>query len=137
MNIILLAGPEKKGKTPTLDMVYAQLAQNMQNPPQKQQIKGVLTDDFESSPLLHNGKTVAIFSLGDTKYQVDDAIKKYGGIVDVLIIACRTGFKWSNALIANFQGSPNNCVIQKTVVNTSNLETQANTQDCQTIISKI
>jgi len=130
MKIILLSGNHSIGKTTTLNLVYDQLIQGMQNPPPKKKIQFGSPDDFESSPLQYNGKTVAIYSLGDTLYRVYDAIIRYCGTVDVLIIACRTGRSEFDALVATVQGCPQHQVIHKT-------SRAKNKADCQSIINSI
>jgi len=130
MKIVLLAGNHSTGKTTTLNLVYDQLILGMKNPPPKAKIQFGSPSDFESSPLLYNKKTVAIFSLGDILYRIYDAIIKYCGTVDVLIIACRTGGTEFNALVATVQGCPQHQVIYKTPLANNNA-------DCQTIINSI
>ena len=130
MKIIMLSGNQNTGKTTTLKLVYDQLAQNMPSPPQAQPIQGGDYGDFESSPLRHNGKTVAIYSLGDTLYRIYEAIIKYCGTVDVFIVACSTGQNKANfnALVSYVQAYPQHCVISKT---------KNNDADCQGIIGNI
>lgn len=107
-------------------MVYAQLTQGMSNPPPKQTIPNAPATDFECT-LSYKGKSVAIFSLGDTLYRIYEAIIKYSN-VDVLIIAHSQGGNTKNSFPMTVGSYPQHCVIHKT---------NSNANDCQNIISHI
>jgi GTPase SAR1 family protein len=125
MKIILLVGPPSTGKTTTLNDLYAQLTQGLPNPPPK--IPIAPPADFECV-IPYQGKQAAIFSMGDTEYRNYEAIIKYCGIVDVLILAHSTDGSGKMRLPTIIAACPQHHLIPKTINNAA---------DCQSIISNI
>jgi len=131
MKVIILEGWNGRGKTTTLQMVFATLLTNnwtvnnfaLIHPSRK--IK-----DFEAILSL-DSKTVAIFSEGDNQGHCKAAIVKYANC-DVLILAHTSRL---NAL--QIPSRHTSLLIQKTVANATNSEVQANAQDCQNIVNNI
>jgi len=141
MKFIILAGNEKKGKTPTMQKVYDLLTKNMKNKPAQNWIynnNGNKTKDFHCK-LTYKGKEVAIFSAGDTMLYIFTAIFTYSD-VDYLIISFRTTGSYQNNSIINEAKKQKQTVINKTVCPAgSNQATidAANTKDSMTIEAAI
>ena len=127
MKIILLVGPPSTGKTTTLNDLYALLVKGLPNKPQITRIPDNKSRDFECV-IPYQGKKVAIFSMGDKEYRNYEAIIKYCGIVDVLILAHSTDGSGKMRLPTSVATCPQHHLIPKTTDNAA---------DCQSIISKI
>jgi hypothetical protein len=131
MRIILLTGAPHSQKTTTLNDVYAQLTIGVSNPPLKQPIQYGSSNDFECIVPYRNTAgqmlNVAIFSLGDTLYRVQEAVVKYS-LADVLILALNQNGNTKVAYAQRVQ----NCSQHKVVPKTG-----SNNTDCQTILGYI
>jgi thymidylate kinase len=110
MKIVLLSGPPNSGKTTVLGLFYTHLIANGASVHTKKSQLGGNKNDFECILIL-NGKSIAIFTMGDYKEECYRAIIKYASC-DILVIAYSDTFSKS---IANFVSSiPHHTVIQKT-----------------------
>ena len=95
MNIILLTGKENFGKTSTLKFLYEEHLKILK--PIEFTVEGADKKDF-STVFNYNGKTIAIYSIGDEAQYVKFAFEKYSSFridgteikIDILILAHRT-----------------------------------------------
>ena len=126
MKIVLLTGAQKSQKTTTIEMVYQNLIQGMQNPPPKKQLP-YGTNDFECV-LPHPKGDVAIFSLGDTLDRMYEAIIKYSNVHCLIMAHSQIGGSVMMGFLACVSQFPQHVVIKKT---------NNNLIDCHTIINRI
>jgi uridine kinase len=95
MKIIVLAGKSGTGKTCALKMLFNKLtSEGKENiiEAKKYLPNGKETDkDFECI-VSYDGKSVAIYTMGDYCDKVIEAIVKYA-YLDVLVLACNTDYK--------------------------------------------
>ena len=95
MNILLLTGEENSGKTTTLELLYKNHFKIIN--PIEFSIEGAEKKDF-STVFNHNGKTIAIYTIGDEAQYIRNAFEKYSSFridgieikIDILILAHRT-----------------------------------------------
>lgn len=95
MNIILFTGKENFGKTSTLKFLYEEYFKILK--PIEFTLEGADRKDF-STVFNYNGKTIAIYSIGDEAQYVRFAFEKYSSFridgtelkIDILILAHRT-----------------------------------------------
>ena len=95
MNIILLTGKENFGKTSTLKLLYEEYFKILK--PIEFIVEGADKKDF-STVFNYNGKTIAIYSIGDEAQYIRFAFEKYSSFriadieikIDILILAHRT-----------------------------------------------
>jgi hypothetical protein len=130
MNVYILEGAKSKGKTTTLNMLYAVLVTN------NAQVLYFLSinegRDFEAV-LFYKNKKVVIFSQGDYQNICKDILTKYmNENVDVLIMA------HSIPLSPLTVPSPHTIeIFQKTIADEYLSQVQANTQDCKKLENAI
>jgi hypothetical protein len=130
MKVYILEGAKSKGKTTTLQMLYAVLVTN------NAQVLYFLSinegRDFEAV-LFYKNKKVAIFSQGDFQNKCKEVITKYmNENVDVLIMA------HSIPLSPLTVPSPHAIeVFQKTIADEQLSQVQANTEDCKKLENAI
>jgi GTPase SAR1 family protein len=91
MKMIILSGAQNTGKTTTLHAVFTEIASGINPPPTKTPFGS--RNDFEAIVFPYKGKTIAIFSAGDTLYEIEAAIQKYATQCDVLILAYSDKFR--------------------------------------------
>lgn len=129
MKIVLLSGPPNSGKTTVLGLFYTHLIANGASVHTKRSQIGGNKNDFECILIL-NGKSVAIFTMGDYKEECYRAIIKYASC-DILAIAYSDTFSKS---ITDFLSSiPHHAVIQKTQGD----RTSSNDVDVKTLMNLI
>ena len=95
MNIILLTGKENFGKTSSLKFLYEEHLKILK--PIEFTVEGADKKDF-STVFNYNGKTIAIYSIGDEAQYVKFAFEKYSSFkidgaeikIDILILSHRT-----------------------------------------------
>jgi len=129
VKVIILEGSKSKGKTTTLQMLYAVLITNkaeVQCPPSL-----VGDKDFETV-LIYRNKKVAIFSQGDYTKNCKEAIAKYADSVDVLIMAHSSDLAELKVPLPHTSQ-----VIQKTEVDDPLSRMKANADDCRTLENAI
>jgi hypothetical protein len=132
MKAFILEGPNSKGKTTALQMLYAVLVINNAQVLDFSPINE--GRDFEAV-LSYKNKKAAIFSQGDFQYICNEIIAKYlKENVDVLIMA------HSSRFLPLTVPEPHTIeVFQKTIADRQLSQVQANTEDCrklEDIISK-
>jgi hypothetical protein len=132
MHIIILEGDSRKGKTPTLQMVYAVLKTLNATITNFAVLANTSDNDFEVE-LTYQNKTVAIYSKGDNQTDCYNAITNYANKnVDVFILAHSS---IHSALTINPPLTLK--VISKTVAQTPVDKMLTNLGDCRTILIHI
>lgn len=132
MKIIILEGKDETGKSLTMNLVYAYLLNKGAYLIDYSKITYGSPCDFEAI-LKYEEKSVAIYSLGDTKYQCANAVKSYEEKkIDVLIMA------YDSAKFKNHDDWYNRAIkIKKTEETDVQKQLDVNIDDCNQIISKI
>ena len=138
MKVIMLSGPSSSGKTTTLNDLYDALAE----PDGKNIIRpktplGNNPKDFECV-LAHEGKKVALFSMGDIVREVFHAMSFYEGMgCDVLVCVCNDRFTTPKYRLSRYPGSPQ--PVPKSTADISDAEDKRlkNEKDVKEIISRI
>jgi len=114
MEVIMLDGPGSCGKTTTLNLVYSELTTiHGATVHTNKTPLGGNQQDFEVI-LNYNGKTVAIFTMGDFSNMIINAMNKYARLVNVLVIACNNRFRnpyiaiqaYKNIILHKPKGNP-------------------------------
>ena len=131
MHIIILEGDHKKGKTPTLQMVYAVL-QTLNAKVNKFAVLPYTNDRDFDVELSYQNKTVAIYSKGDNQTDCYNAITHYSTFADVLVLAHSSNL---SPLTINNQFTSK--LINKTVTQIPTDEMLVNIGDCRNILINI
>jgi hypothetical protein len=130
MKVIILEGPGHRGKTTTLQILYAVLVTN--NAKVESFKSEENNKDFEAL-LAYKDKKVAIVSQGDLQYHCYDAIEKYAKKnADVLIMAHTN--RRSPLEVPDPHTSK---VFQKTIADGKLSKVQANANDCKSLENAI
>jgi len=111
MKIILIAGKPNTGKSTTLNILYDKLTdKGARNIIEKRKPVGNKKENDFQCVINWNGKSVAIFSMGDILRDIINAIIQYAHC-DIIILAYNTSF--STKLDVVIEKKNNHCVIKK------------------------
>jgi hypothetical protein len=132
MKIIVLEGPNHRGKTTTLGMVFAAIITNGAVVQKFAILPSIQDKDFKTT-LAYQGNKVAIYSQGDTQRNCYEIIDRYSSSVDILILAhssLHRPLSIDTTIYTKY-------VVNKTIACSSVSVLEANARDCRSIVRLI